>query len=224
MQKRTVPGAIAIFLLLVTGVAAAPTGKWVEVRSANFIVVGNAGEAQARKVVAQFEQIRSVFRDSLPYTKTNSSPVITILAVKDEESLRELLPEYWAEKGHVHPAGIFIGGYNQFQVAINLSAHGDNPYESLYHEYYHSVTVPYFPGLPTWVAEGLADFYGNSVLNDKTANIGMPDVDLIGELRSNKLIPLNVLFKVDHNSPYYHEQNKVSIFYGESWVLMHYLL
>jgi thioredoxin-like negative regulator of GroEL len=224
MQKRTVPGAIAIFLLLVTAVAAVPTGKWVEVRSANFIVVGNAGEAQARKIAAQFEQIRSVFRDSLPYTKTNSSPVITILAVKDEESLRELLPEYWAEKGHAHPAGIFIGAYNQFQVAINLSAHGDNPYEGLYHEYYHSVTVPYFPGLPTWVAEGMADFFGNSIISDKTADLGMPNAGLIEELRSKPLIPLPVLFKVDHNSPYYNEQNKVSIFYAESWALIHYLM
>jgi hypothetical protein len=115
-------------------------------------------------------------------------------------------------------------GYDQFEVAVNLSAHGDNPYESLYHEYYHSVTVSYFPVMPVWVAEGMADFFGNSVIGDKTAMLGVPNAALIEELRSKPLIPLATLFKVDHNSPYYNEQNKVSIFYAESWALVHYLM
>jgi len=224
-MPRSIVAAALGTLFLFAAALAAPTGKWVEVRSQNFIVVSNAGEGQARKTAVQFEQIRSLFRDSLSYVKNSPSPVIAILAVKDEDSLRELLPEYWAQKGHARPAGVFLdGGYEQFQVAVNLAAHGDNVYESLYHEYYHSVTVPYFPGLPTWVAEGMADFFGNSVIGDKNANLGMPNAGLIEELRSKPLIPLATLFKVDHNSPYYNEQNKVSIFYAESWALIHYLM
>jgi len=33
-------------------------------------------------------------------------------------------------------------------------------------------------------------------------------------LRQNKLLPLATLFTVDHTSPYYHEENKGSIFYA----------
>ena len=224
MARSIAAAALASFFLFAAALAA-PTGKWVEVRSPNFIVVSNAGESQARKTAVQFEQIRSLYRDSLSYVKNSPSPVITIMAVKDEDSMRELLPEYWAQKGHSHPAGIFVdGGYDQFQVAVNLAVHGDNVYESLYHEYYHSVTMPYFPGLPVWIAEGMADFFGNSVIGDENANVGMPNAALIEELRSKSLIPLETLFKVDHNSPYYNEQNKVSIFYAESWALIHYLM
>jgi Flp pilus assembly protein TadD len=224
MRKHLAAGTFVTFFL-VAAAAGAPIGKWVEVRSPNFIVVSNAGEGQARKVAVQFEQVRSLFRDSLSYVKNSPSPVITIMAVKDENSLRELLPEFWAEKGHTHPAGIFLGGpYDQFQVALNLSATGENPYESLYHEYYHSVTVPYFPSLPTWVAEGMADFFGNSQIGEKTATLGMLNAALIEELRNTPLIPLPLLFKVDHKSPYYNEQKKVSIFYAESWALIHYLM
>jgi hypothetical protein len=224
MRRPVLPGAI-VTLLLAAVVHAAPSGKWVEARSPNFIVVSNAGEGQARKTAVQFEQIRSLFRESLSYVKNSPSPLITIMAVKDENSLRELLPEYWAEKGHAHPAGIFVDGpYDQFQVAVNLSAQGENPFETVYHEYYHSVTVPYFPDLPTWVAEGMADFFGNSQIGDKTAVLGMPNAALIEELRNSSLIPLPVLFKVDHKSPYYNEQKKVSVFYAESWALIHYLM
>src|SRR5260370_42065825 len=97
-----------VTFFLIAGAAAAPTGKWIEVRSPNFIVVSNAGESQARKIDVPFEPIRSLFRDSLSYAKNAPSPVITILAVKDEDSLRELLPEYWAEEFHTQPTGIFV--------------------------------------------------------------------------------------------------------------------
>jgi predicted Zn-dependent protease len=224
-MPRSMVAAVLGTLFLFASALAAPTGKWVEVRSPNFIVVSNAGEGQARRTAVQFEQIRSLFRDSLSYVKNSPSPVITIMAVNDEDALRELLPEYWVQKGHSHPAGIFVdGGYDQFQVAVNLAAHGDNPYEGLYHEYYHSVTMPYSPGLPVWVAEGMADFFGNSEIGDKTALLGMPNPHLIEELRHSALIPLPVLFKADRSSPYYNEQNKVSIFYAESWALIHYLM
>src|SRR5580700_9291504 len=74
MRKLIVPAATVAILLLVIVAVAAPRGKWVEARSPNFIVVSNAGEGQARKVAVQFEQIRSLFRDSLPYVKGTASP------------------------------------------------------------------------------------------------------------------------------------------------------
>jgi tetratricopeptide (TPR) repeat protein len=224
MRKRFLPAAIAAAILVVMPLARAKDDKWVEARSPNFIVVSNAGEQQARKTAVQFEQIREFFRRSLKVASEHPTPVITILAVKDENSLRELLPDYWAEKGHAHPAGIFIDSLYQFEVAIDLAEHGENPYETIYHEYYHSLTTPYFPRLPIWLAEGLAVFYGNSTINEKTAIFGSPDPALLALLQQQPLIPLPVLLKADHTSPYYNEKNKVSIFYAESWALVHYLM
>jgi tetratricopeptide (TPR) repeat protein len=196
---------------------------WVEVRSPNFIIVSNAGEKQARKTAIQFEQIHSLFRDTLAVAQGHPSPLITILAVKDEKSLSELLPEYWT-KGHAHPSGLFIDRLNQYYAAVNLDAQGTNPYATMYHEYYHSLTIPYFPDLPVWLSEGLADFFGHSEIVGNTAMMGMADPDLIEQLRQTKLIPLDVLFRVDNSSPYYNEQNKTSVFYAESWALTHFLM
>ncbi len=197
---------------------------WFEARSPHFVVVCNAGEKQARQTARQFEQIRSVFRQYIVIASGHPSPVITILAVKNENSLRALLPEYWAARGHTHPAGIFFYNLGQFEGAVQLDAPGPNPYEGIYHEYYHSLTMPYFPGLPVWLAEGLADFFGNSEVTEKETRLGEPDPNLIGELRANRLIPLDVLFKVDQSSPYYTEQHQTSMFYAESWALTHYLM
>jgi tetratricopeptide (TPR) repeat protein len=196
---------------------------WFEVRSPNFIVVSNAGEKEARKTAIRFEQIRAVFRRSLEFASKHPSPMITILAVKDENSVKALLPEYWT-KGHAHPAGIFLQNMNLYFAAVQLDAPGSNPYNTIYHEYYHSLTMPYFPNLPVWLSEGLAEFYGNTRIGDSEVGMGEADPDLIAELREGGLLPLDVLFKVDHDSPYYNEQNKISVFYAESWALTHYLM
>ena len=97
---------------------------------------------------------------------------------------------------------------NQYFAAVELDAPGSNPYDTIYHEYYHSLTTPYYPNLPVWVSEGLAEFYGNTQISDSEVGMGRPDPDLIAELKQGGRMPLDVLFKVDHNSPYYNEQTK----------------
>jgi Flp pilus assembly protein TadD len=212
-----------LWVLLSASIRAAKHDAWVEVRSPNFIIVSNAGEKQARKTAIQFEQIHTLFREGLAVAQGHPSPVITIFALKDEKSLSELLPEYWT-KGHMHPSGVFTYRMYQYYAAVNLEAQGTNPFATMYHEYYHSLTMPYFPELPIWLSEGLADFFGQSQVNGNIATMGVADPALIAELRQNKLIPLDVLFNVDASSPYYNEENKTSVFYAESWALTHYLM
>src|SRR5262249_53609955 len=43
-------------------------------------------------------------------------------------------------------------------------------------------------------------------------------------LQQSKLIPVETLLDVNHHSPYYNEQNQASVFYAESWALVHYLM
>lgn len=212
---------LAAFLAL--SCLAAKHENWVEVRSPNFIVVSDAGEKQARKTALQFEEIRQVFRQSLKVAASHPSPVITVIAAKDDNTMKVLLPEDYA-KGHAHHAGYFVDRMNIYFAVVDVGQDNGDAYETLYHEYYHSVTVPYFPNLPLWVAEGLAEFYGHTRIDDKSAGMGEPDANLLAELRSQPLIPLPVLFSADRSSPYYNEDHKTSIFYAESWALTHYLM
>jgi len=87
--------AILLATPLATPLAGTKHETWFEARSPNFIVVCNAGEKQARKTAIRFEQIRAVFRRELLLASRHESPVITIMAVKDEDSVKALLPEYW---------------------------------------------------------------------------------------------------------------------------------
>jgi len=54
--------------------------------------------------------------------------------------------------------------------------------------------------------------------------VGAPSLTNLKVLDRNKLLPLGALFAVDASSPYYHEEDRASIFYAQSWLLTHYLI
>jgi hypothetical protein len=117
MTHRLALLALVCLFFAATVPVTAEKAAWIEVRSANFIVVCNGGQKEAEKVAVQFEQIRAIFRNAMPFASKQQNPVITILAVKDEKSLREILPEFWA-KGHSHPGGIFMSSMNKHFIAL----------------------------------------------------------------------------------------------------------
>ncbi len=204
--------------------AADKNETWIEVRTPHFVVASNAGEKQARRVADQFEQIRAMFHTAFPKLRVDPGQRILILAVKNEKSLKALLPAYWEVKGHVHPVGVYVAGPEKHYVALRMDTSGENPYHAVYHEYTHALVNLNFRGLPAWLNEGLAEFYGNTVLRDKDVMLGHFDANHLLLLQQSKLIPIATLLEVDHNSPYYNEQNRASVFYAESWALTHYLM
>ena len=218
--------ALALLLLAAPAPANADDAKevWVEVRSPHFVVSSNGGEKQARHVAQQFEEIRGVFQSAFSKLRVDPGKPILILAAKNENTMKALLPEYWEQKGHVHPAGIYISGEEKHYVALRLDSEEENPFHTLYHEYTHALIHLNFSGLPPWLDEGLAEFYGNTVINGKDIQTGKIDKSHLYLLQQSKLIPVEVLLQVDHRSPYYNEQNRASVFYAESWALVHFLM
>ena len=212
---RFVALTLTVFISLV---AEAKHQNWIEVRSAHFLVVTNAGEKQGLNTAGQLEQIRTYFRQSMAVAGRHPSRFVNILALKDESIMRELFPG-------AHLAGIFSHCLDQDFAIVDLSAQRSGHLAVFYHEYYHSITMPEFPDLPLWLAEGLADFYGHTDIGEDQVSTGLPDRDYVDLLRGTRPIPLDVLFKVDYTSPYYNEDDeKTSIFYAESWLLTHYLM
>ena len=213
-----------ILLCSLSPVFAAKSETWVEVRAPNFRVVTDAGPKKGEQVALQLETIRAVFRQALVFAAENPTPTITVVAAKDEKSLSQLLPEYWATKGHSHPAGVFYGGLNRTYIELRADATGLENYGTIYHEYYHSLTMPYFPGLPLWLSEGMAEFFGHTEVVGKETKMGEADANLLLVLQQEKLLSIPALMRVDQSSPYYNEENKTTIFYAESWALIHYFM
>jgi tetratricopeptide (TPR) repeat protein len=223
-SARLVPWLIALLIVGARPLAAASKDTWIEIRSPNFTVISNGGEKEARKIADQFEQFREVFHNSFPKLRVDLGKPLIIFAVKNEDSLKLLLPGYWEVKGRIHPAGIYVPGEERHFVAVRTNIEGDNPYEVVYHEYTHAIMNLNFRGLPVWLNEGLAEFYGNSTIHDKDVEIGKIAATHLQTLHHERLIPMDELLRADAQSPYYNEQNHASVFYAQSWAIVHYLL
>jgi tetratricopeptide (TPR) repeat protein len=203
--------------------AAEKAEKWIEVRSAHFVLLSNAEENQARHAAAEFEQFREVFRAAMPQARVDSGTPLVILAAKDEKSLKQLLPSYWERKGGARPVGCFVGGQEKEYVALRLDAPAGNRNRVIYHELAHKLVSLNYGVVPLWLNEGLAEFFAQAKLEGRDAGIGRPSEEQLRFLRRGKLLPLETLMAVDFQSPYYNESDKTSLFYAQSWALTHYL-
>jgi tetratricopeptide (TPR) repeat protein len=227
-MRQTRTRVLELFLVVCSCASAASAkGKpevWLEVRSPHFLVVSNGNEQQAQRVADQFERIRAVFHMVFPNLRVDPSAPIIVIAARNEKTFEPLLPKAMLAKGAARAAGLFQSGPEKNYVLLQLNASGENPYHVLYHEYTHLLLHQSPVALPPWIDEGLAEFYGNTVIMDKTVELGRPDSGHVQLLRQTTLLPLPTLFAVTHDSPYYNEHNKASLFYAESWALVHMLM
>jgi tetratricopeptide (TPR) repeat protein len=199
-------------------------GRWLEVRSAHFVVASNASEVDARGVAEDFEQIRSLFHGTFPELRVDPAQPIVILAARDEATMKMLAPEEWGGEGHIRPSGLFHSDGDKDYVVLRLDAPGTTAYHTVYHEYTHALLHLNFSRIPLWLSEGVAEFFGNSTVGSQEARTGNVDKTHLYILSKNAWMPIETLLEVSESSPYYNEKNPASVFYAESWALVHYLL
>jgi tetratricopeptide (TPR) repeat protein len=214
---------LAVLLSAAPALARDKVENWVEVRSEHFTVATNSDEKRARKIAGQFERMRSLFQKELPKLTVDPSIPITVLAVKNEKDFRALEPPEYLAKGQLKLGGLFLRAPDKNYVLMRIDAEGEHPYAVIYHEYTHLLLSKAAEWIPLWLNEGLAEYYQNTEIHEKEVALGKPSEQNIMLLRQNRLLPLATLFAVDEKSPYYHQENKGSIFYAESWALTHYI-
>lgn len=220
-MQRTV-----LFILFLFGFSFSALGsenQWYEAHSPHFTVLTDSNEKQARKVAGQFERMRSLFQAVMPGARDTSGAPIVVLALKDRKSFQTVEPEAYLAKGQLDLAGYFMRAPDKNYILLRMDAQGEHPFATVYHEYTHYMTQNAEDWIPLWLNEGLAEFYQNTDIEDKEVLLGQPSTDDILYLRQNRLLPIPTLLAVDQNSPYYHEEQKGSVFYAESWALTHYL-
>jgi tetratricopeptide (TPR) repeat protein len=197
---------------------------WTEVRSPHFVVASNAGEVAARGVATDFEQIRALFHATFPELRVDPAQPIRIIVARDEATMRMITPDEWGGPEHVHPSGVFHSDGEKDYIVLRLDAEGTTAFHTSYHEYTHSLMHLNFSRLPLWVREGVAEFFGNSLLSEAKATTGTIDRGHVFALSKNDWLPMETLFQVSESSPFYNEKNPASVFYAESWATVHYLL
>ncbi len=222
MRRRSL--CLLFFTAALCRLCVAAPEQWIEVRSTHFTVLTDANEKQGRHIVDQFERMRWVFQSMFPKANVDPAEPIVVVAAKNQKVFDTMEPAAYLAKGQMRLGGYFMHTQEKNYILLQLNAESEHPFSTVYHEYTHLQFSGSAEWMPVWLNEGLAEFMENTDIRNKDVVLGQPSVDNILYLRQNALIPLGVLFKVDARSPYYHEEQKGSVFYAESWALTHYLM
>ncbi len=214
---------VVSLLVAFSALASADQKPWIEIRSPHFRVLTNGGEKNGRKVARDFEEMRYVFASRFPSYRLESGAPLVILAARDEETAKSLEPLLWKRSG-AKPLGLYYHGWEKQYALVRLDTWSEtlSGEQIVFHEYTHSILHMNLHWLPLWMDEGIAEFYAYTQFDENRIVLGSPTVRF-RVLRSLPPIPIETLIAVDHNSPYYHDEDKVDLFYAESWALVHFM-
>lgn len=224
----------AMFVLAATAAllvsAATADAQWTEVKSAHFTVVSNAGDRPTRKLVWQLEQMRSAMKAIWTWIQPDLNQPLTVIVLKDENSMRQIAPEYWEKRGGVRPATLWVGGAGHYYLVLRTDVEVDdqattNPFISSYFSYASLVLEQSLErDLPFWFKRGLAGVLSNTIVRDDRILLGPVIPWELAIVRERPRIPLAKLLEVTGRSPELRQSDFMEVYDAQTWALMHMLM
>jgi len=195
--------------------------EWVEVRSPHFSVVTDAGEKRGREVALRFEQMRAVFGALLTKAKVTIPVPLQIVAFRSTKEMRQFVPLWKGKPTQV--AGLFEGNEDRTFIMLDMST--EDPWQVVFHEYAHQLLNGNTSAqVQPWFDEGFAEFFSTIKVNGKEADVGLVSNNDFLVLQQTGMMKIADLFRVRQNSSVYNESgDHRSVFYAESWLVVHYI-
>jgi hypothetical protein len=202
---------------------------WVLVTSPNFTIVSDAGDKSAARTAWQFEQVRAVLQRLWPWARIATGKPVVIFAARDESTMKNLVPEFWAVKGGVRPASVFVGGPDRHYIAIRSDV-GEpdslqaNPYFTAYWSFvYITLESSFERELPMWLGRGLSEVFANTIVRDKDLQVGRVVPWHLKTLRDGARLRLPAVLAADRQSRQAKREGESRQYDASAWALVHYL-
>lgn len=215
--------AVLVFL----PATAAAKDEWLQVRSKNFFLIGNASERDIRKAATKLEQFRETFRLLFAGTKLNASIPTNVIVFKNDSAYKPFKPKRADGKIDNFVAGYFQSGQDVNYITLTAGGTDADTYGTIFHEYVHFIINTNFgkSDIPPWFNEGLAEYYQTfEIEEDQKVKLGLPQGGHLRLLQENKLVPLETFFGISNYALHQNANHSRSIFYAQAWALIHYLV
>ncbi len=228
------------FFLLMTASAAEPS-PWLEIHSAHFTVITDAGDKKGREVALRFEQMRAVFATLLMKERLNEPVPLTILAFRNDKTYYQNAPLRQGQP--IGVPGFFVPSDDHNFIVLNLFE--EESWRAVSHDFAHLLLNYNYPPVQGWFDEGLAEYFSSIRLDNKQVEIG-GDPELqssfkegllqnqrdvrnarksLTELLSGQVwLALPDLLTMKHDTSSYTEATRSTLFFAQSWMVVHYLI
>jgi tetratricopeptide (TPR) repeat protein len=242
-MSRILSIPLCFALLASTLCFSATEPPWLEIHSTHFTVITDAGEKKGREVALRFEQMRAIFATLLTKDRLNQPLPLTIFAFKSDQTYYQLAPLIHlpgnAQGLPIDVPGFFLHGEDQDFIALNLAE--PDPWRAVAHDFAHMLLNYNYPPAQGWFDEGLAEYFSSMRADDRRVEIGgdpelHPSINqgspgnahteksLLDLLGAGAWISIPDLFTTKHDTLTYNEGTHHTLYYAESWIVMHYLL
>jgi tetratricopeptide (TPR) repeat protein len=232
MPNHTLKRIVFITLLISLIAMAEPPAiraqeKWKQVKSQNFLIIGNAYDKDLKHAAIRLEQFREIFTTLFPQMKAVAPIPTNIVVFKNSESMKPFLP---LRKGKLDEdvGGVFVSGEDVNYMTMSADRRGeDDAYRILFHEYMHFLINANYDRseIPFWLNEGLAQYYETlRTEGDQQVRVGLASAYQLGLLRDYNVMPFERLFAATNQEVHAKGGHSRSIVYAQSWALIHYLM
>jgi tetratricopeptide (TPR) repeat protein len=211
--------------------------KWIEVHSAHFSVLTDAGDKRGWEVALRMEQMRAVFGQLLLKNKLKMSVPITVVALKSDKQYVMVAP---AKQSMA--AGFYVPGSDRVYIVLNLF--DADPWRAVAHPLAHYLLNYNYPPSAGWFDEGLAEYFGSIQIGKQVEIGGDPELapewheDIFDEMRRDPNVPQSLtqlvsspvwlsmvdLFTMKHDGSGTREGTHNTLYYAQSWMVIHYLV
>jgi len=211
--------------------------KWIEVHSAHFSVITDAGEKRGREVALRMEQMRAVFGQLILKDKLKMSVPITVIALKSDKQYALVAPAKQSTA-----AGFYVPGSDRVYIVLNLFE--ADPWHAVAHSLAHYLLNYNYPPVQGWFDEGLAEYFGSIYIGKEVEIGGDPELqsewheDIFDFMRRDPNVPQSLtqlvsspvwlsmvdLFTMKHDESGTREGTHNTLYYAQAWMVVHYLL
>jgi hypothetical protein len=229
---------ISILVISAATLAAEPS-PWLEIHSTHFTVITDAGDKKGKEVAVRFEQMRAVFASLLMKDRLNEPVPLTILALKNDKTYYQSAPLHQGQP--IEVPGFFLPGEDQNFIVLNLFE--EESWRAVAHDFGHFLLNYNYPPVQGWFDEGLVEYFSSIRLDDKKYEIGgdpelnssykedllqnqqeaHPPKSLTELLSGQVWLTLPDLLTMKHDTSSYTEGTHHTLFYAQSWMMLHYL-
>jgi tetratricopeptide (TPR) repeat protein len=211
--------------------------KWLEVHTAHFSVITDAGEKRGREIALRMEQMRAIFGQLILKDKLKMPIPITVIALKNDKQYGLIAPG----KQNL-AAGFYVPGSDRIYIVLNLFE--ADSWRSIAHPLAHYLLNFNYPPAAGWFDEGLAEYFGSIQIGRQVELGGDPELapewqeDIFDEMRRDPNVPQSLtqlvsspvwlsmvdLFSMKHDGSGAREGTHNTLYYAQSWMTVHYLL
>ena len=213
---------ILLAILLLYGWAAPAQAKWLRAESEHFIGYSDGKDTDLRSDIVRLERFDALLRSRLGMADDHGQTRLTVFFVRSVENVQKLLLGKDRNAAGFYNASVEGALAVAPRVTDSVDEFDLSPKIVLFHEYAHHVMFQNFSAAyPAWYVEGFAEFMSTAEFDkDGSVKLGLPALHRgYGLILGDKMSAARVLTAAISDI----KRDDLDVFYGRSWLLVHYL-